>query len=66
MKEMKKAESEIKKCYDMSKITKRQHDTMMRHAQHHSFAHIRKMLDEMEGGMSFTAAHKAATASIGK
>ena len=59
-------EAEIKKCYSMRKITKRQHDTMLRHAEHHSFAHIRKTLDEMEGGMTFSAAHKAATASIGK
>ena len=45
---MKKAELEtaegraaeaIKKCYDMRKITKRKHDTMMRHAEHYSFAH---------------------------
>ena len=57
--------NEIKKCYDMGKITKRQHDTMVRHAQHHSFAHIRKMLDDMEKGMSFTAAHKAAKESVG-
>ena len=48
---MTKAEMEIKKCYDMRKITKRQHDTMMRHAEHHSFAHVRKMLDDMERGI---------------
>ena len=63
---MKKAELEIKKCYDMGKITKRQHDTMMRHAEHHSFAHVRKMLDHMEKGMTFSAAHKAAKESIEK
>ena len=45
---MRKAELEIKKCYDMRKITKRQHDAMLRHAEHHSFAHVRKMLDHME------------------
>ena len=59
-------EAEIKKCYSMRKITKRQHDTMMRHGAHHSFAHIRKMLDDMEKGMTFSAAHKAATATVGK
>ena len=42
-----KAETEIKKCYDMGKITKRQRDTMMKHMDHHTFAHIRKMLDRM-------------------
>ena len=63
---MRKAELEIKKCYDMRKITKRQHDTMMRHAAHHSFAHIRKMLNDMEKGMTFSAAHKAATAFVVK
>ena len=63
---MTKAETEIKKCYSMRKITKRQHDTMMRHAEHHSFAHVRKMLDHMEKGMTFSAAHKAAAASVGK
>ena len=63
---MRKAELEIKKCYDMRKITKRQHDTMMRHAEHHSFTHVRKMLDHMEKGMTFSAAHKAAKESVGK
>ena len=63
---MKKAELEIKKCYDMRKITKRQHDTMMRHAEHHSFTHVLKMLDHMEKGMTFYAALKAATVSVGK
>ena len=63
---MTKAEAEIKKCYDMRKITKHQHDTMMRHAAHHSFAPVRKMLDHMEKGMTFSAAHKAAKESIGK
>ena len=57
--------NEIKKCYDMGNITKRQHDTMVRHAKHHSFAHIQKMLDDMKKGMSFTAAHKSAKESVG-
>ena len=59
-------ETEIKKCYSMRKITKRQYDNKMRHAEHHSFAHVRKMLDHMEKGMTFSAAHKAAAASVGK
>ena len=50
----------------MRKITKRQHDTLMRHAEHHSFRHVRKMLDHMEKGMTFSAAHKAAKESVGK
>ncbi len=53
---------EIKKYCNMHKITKRQHDTMTRH--HHSFAHILKMLDEMESGKTFIAAHKAAMPSV--
>ena len=63
---MNEAETEINKCYVMRKITKRQHDTMLHHAEHHSFAHVRKMLDHMEKGMTFSAAHKAAAASVGK
>ena len=63
---MKKAALEIKKCHDIRKFSKRQHDTMMRHAEHHSFTHVREMLDHMEKGMTFSAAHKAATASVGK
>ncbi len=63
---MKKAESEIKKCYDMGKITKRQHALLMKHMEHHNFAHIRKMLDLMESRKIFTAAHKEAMLSVGK
>ena len=63
---MTKAENEIKKCYDMGKITKRQRDTMVKHVHHHTFAHVRKMLDLMEGGTSFTAAHKEAMKTVGK
>ena len=55
-----KAETEIKKCYDMGKITIRQRNTMMKHMKHHTFAHIRQMLDLMESGKTFTAAHKEA------
>ena len=61
---MAEAEIEIKKCDDMGRITKRQHDTLMRHAEHHTFAHIRKMLDQMGKGSSFTAAHKAVKDSV--
>ncbi len=62
-------EREIKKCYDLGKITKHEHDLLMRHMEHHSFAHIRKMLDLMSGKTfrkSFAAAHKEAMKSVGK
>ena len=61
-----KAEREINKCYDMNKITKRQRDTMLKHMEHHSFGHIRKMLDLMESGMTFTASHKETMKTVGK
>ena len=61
-----KAETEIKKCYDMGKITNRQRDTMMKHMDHHTFAHIRKMLDLMESGKTFTASHKEAMKTVGR
>ena len=63
---MTKAESEIKKCLVMRKITKRQHDSLMKHVQHHTFAHIRKMLDSMESGETFTASHKEAMKTVGR
>ena len=64
-----KAETEIKKCYDMGKITKRQHDLLMKHMEHHTFAHIRKMLDLMSGKTfrkTFPAAHKEAMKTVGR
>ena len=61
-----KAETEIKKCYDLGKITKHQHDLLMKHMEHHTFAHIRKMLDLMESGKTFTASHKVAMKSVGR
>ena len=61
-----KAETEIKTCYDLGLIPPRQRDTMMKHMDHHTFAHIRKMLDLMESGKTFTASHKEAMKSVGK
>ena len=63
---MTKAESEIKQFLVTRKITKRQHDSLMKHVQHHTFAHIRKMLDLMESGETFTASHKDAMKTIAR
>ena len=57
---------EIAKSFAARRITRRQHDTLMRHEVHHSLAHVRKMLELMEAGESFTRAHKVAMRSVGK
>ena len=50
----------------MGEITKRQRDTMMKHMDHHTFAHIREMLDLMESGKTFTASHKETMKTVGR
>tara|TARA_A100001035_G_C27757872_1_gene489734 strand:- start:1472 stop:1648 length:177 start_codon:yes stop_codon:yes gene_type:complete len=54
------------KGVDVSKLTKRQQDTMKKHAKHHSKKHIQYMTNSMRRGTSFTKAHKNAQKNVGK
>ena len=42
----------------MKKLTKRQEGALKRHAKHHTASGLRKLRKRMEGGKSFTEAHK--------
>ena len=55
----------IEKAYQEKSIAKRQRDTMLRHAEHHGPAHIRRMIELLAKGKSFSEAHKLAMQSIG-
>tara|TARA_Y100001935_G_C17156754_1_gene433190 strand:+ start:454 stop:606 length:153 start_codon:yes stop_codon:yes gene_type:complete len=50
----------------MAELTKRQKDTMKRHAEHHTKKHIKFMNAKMRAGMTFTNAHKLAMKKVGK
>ena len=54
------------KGVDMSSLTKRQQDTMKRHAKHHTKKHIKYMYNSMNRGATFTQAHKRAMKAVGK
>tara|TARA_R100001510_G_scaffold55031_1_gene58410 strand:+ start:330 stop:503 length:174 start_codon:yes stop_codon:yes gene_type:complete len=54
------------KGVDVSKLTKRQQETMKKHSKHHSKKHIQYMYNSMRRGTSFTAAHKKAQKAVGK
>tara|TARA_Y100001938_G_scaffold146675_1_gene226043 strand:+ start:435 stop:608 length:174 start_codon:yes stop_codon:yes gene_type:complete len=54
------------KGVDVSKLTKRQQDTMKRHSKHHTKKHIQYMTNSMIRGTSFTKAHKNAQKKVGK
>ncbi len=47
-------------------LTKRQKDTLARHAKHHTKKHMAEMRRRMKAGSTFTAAHKAAMKKVGK
>ena len=47
-------------------LTKRQQDTLKKHAKHHSAKHMAMMRKDMRAGMSFSAAHKKAQKAVGK
>jgi len=47
-------------------LTKRQTDTLSRHAQQHTPKHMTEMRKQMRGGKTFTEAHKSATRKVGK
>tara|TARA_Y100001970_G_C14239821_1_gene864182 strand:- start:3101 stop:3274 length:174 start_codon:yes stop_codon:yes gene_type:complete len=54
------------KGVDMSSLTKRQQDTMKRHAKHHTKRHMEYMRNSMKRGATFTQAHKRAIKAVGK
>ena len=54
------------KGVDMSSLTKRQQDTMKRHAKHHTKIHMEYMKNSMKRGATFTQAHKRAIKAVGK
>tara|TARA_Y100000592_G_scaffold75844_1_gene118608 strand:+ start:329 stop:502 length:174 start_codon:yes stop_codon:yes gene_type:complete len=54
------------KGVDVSKLTKRQQETMKKHSKHHSKKHIQYMYNSMRRGASFTKAHKNAQKKVGK
>jgi len=54
------------KGVDVSKLTKRQQDTMKKHSKHHSKKHIAYMHNSMRRGATFTQAHKRAMKAVGK
>tara|TARA_A100001515_G_scaffold107509_1_gene88352 strand:+ start:360 stop:533 length:174 start_codon:yes stop_codon:yes gene_type:complete len=54
------------KGVDVSKLTKKQQETMKKHSKHHSKKHIQYMYNSMRRGSSFTKAHKNAQKKVGK
>ena len=54
------------KGVDLSKLTKRQQETMKKHSKHHSKKHIQYMKNSMLRGATFTQAHKRAQKAVGK
>ena len=47
-------------------LTKRQIETLKRHAVHHSPKHMQHMKRKMKQGKTFTEAHKQAMKKVGK
>lgn len=54
------------KGVDVSKLTKRQQQSMKRHSVHHSKKHIQYMYNSMRRGVSFSKAHVNAQKKVGK
>ena len=54
------------KGVDVSKLTKRQQETMKKHSKHHSKKHMQYMYNSMRRGATFTQAHKRAQKAVGK
>ena len=48
------------------KLTQRQKDALAAHKKHHTKAHMAQMRAAMRKGHTFTKAHKAAMAKVGK
>jgi len=54
------------KGVDVSKLTKRQQETMKKHSKHHSKKHMQYMYNSMRRGATFTQAHTRAQKTVGK
>ena len=54
------------KGVDVSKLTKRQQDTLKKHSVHHTKKHMQFMVNSMKRGTTFTKAHKKAMKKVGK
>ena len=63
---MKPKKKVIVKGADLSSLTKRQQDTMKKHAVHHTGKHMTMMANMMKRGKTFTQAHKATQKKIGR
>ena len=64
---IKKEIKELKvKRVDLSGLTKRQQQTMIKHSQHHTKRHMEYMRNSMKRGATFTQAHKRAQKAVGK
>jgi len=48
------------------KLTKRQTNTLRRHARHHTKRHMKFMRTQMRNGKTFTQAHKLAMKKVGR
>tara|TARA_R100000664_G_scaffold31321_1_gene44820 strand:+ start:194 stop:367 length:174 start_codon:yes stop_codon:yes gene_type:complete len=53
------------KGVDVSKLTKRQQQTLKRHAKHHTKKHMQYMVNSMKRGTTFSKAHKNAQKKVG-
>ena len=53
------------KGVDVSKLTKRQQETMKKHSKHHSKKHMQYMYNTMRRGATFTQAHTRAQKAVG-
>jgi len=54
------------KGVDVSKLTKRQQNTMKKHSKHHTKKHIQYMVNSMKRGSSFSKSHVNAQKKVGK
>ena len=54
------------KGVDVTKLTKKQQQSMKRHSVHHSKKHIQYMYNSMRRGSSFSKAHVNAQKKVGK
>ena len=50
----------------MKELTKRQMETLAKHAEHHTKRHMAFMKERMREGASFTQAHKEAKQMVGR
>ena len=54
------------KGVDMSGLSKRQQDSLQKHAKHHTKRHMEYMRNSMKHGATFTQAHERAQKAVGK